>query len=314
MQRRRSRLLVKLAAYALAAAAITLTTGWRPVVGAKARAVDPLRKFEPTHARLARGALCLASAGDAAAAKRHTLRVMTYNIRTGVGEDKRLDLARVAEVIKRARADLVGLQEVDRGVERTHRVDEIAELARLTGMEYAFANNLRYQGGWYGVAILSRFPIEGTEHRRYLNTREAERRGFVRVRVRAWGRPLDFVTTHLDYQHEDGRVFEARQLLDALGADDTAPLVVTGDFNEEPGAEAYRHARARFADAWADAHADGSDSASEGRTYPADKPTKRIDYVFYRQGRLRVTGAQVVETQASDHRPLVVTFLLDNKP
>ncbi|MCA1816258.1 MAG: endonuclease/exonuclease/phosphatase family protein [Acidobacteria bacterium] len=258
-------------------------------------------------------ALCCTLPRDTLA-KGHTLRVMTYNIRTGIGEDKRLDLARVADVIKRARADLVGLQEVDRGVERTHRVDEIAELARLTGMEYAFANNLRYQGGWYGVAILSRFPIEGTDHRRYLNTREAERRGFVRVRVSAWGRPLDFVTTHLDYQHEDGRVFEARQLLEALGDDGSVPLVITGDFNEEPGAEAYRLTHARFADAWSDAHADGGGGDDVGRTYPADKPTKRIDYVFYKPGGLRATGARVVQTEASDHRPLVVTFRWDDKP
>ncbi len=237
-------------------------------------------------------------------AKGRELRVMTYNIQTGIGEDKRLDLARVAEVIKKERPDLVGLQEVDRGVERTRRVDEIAELARLTGMDYAFADNLRYQGGWYGVAILSRLPIEKIDHWRYANTREPRRRGFLRVRVRLDGRALDFVTTHLDWQHEDGRVFEARQLLDSL-ADDDAPLVVTGDFNEEPGAQAYQLMRARFADAWAGAHA-GPDA--DGRTYPADKPAKRIDYVFYNSGRFRVKGARVVETQASDHRPLVVTL------
>lgn len=253
-------------------------------------------------------ALCFAFASRADA-KGRELRVMTYNIQTGVGLDKRLDLARVAEVIKKERPDLVGLQEVDRGVERTHRVDEIAELARLTGMEYAFADNLRYQGGWYGVAILSRLPVERIDHWRYANTREPRRRGFLRVRVRLDGRDLDFVTTHLDWQHEDGRVFEARQLLDAL-RDDDAPLVITGDFNEEPDAQAYKLTHARFADAWAEAHA-GRDA--DGRTYPADKPAKRIDYVFYSAGRFRVKGARVIDTRASDHRPLVVALDFGDK-
>ena len=90
---------------------------------------------------------------------------MTYNIHVGVGMDKKLDLPRIADVIKREHVDLVGLQEVDRGVERTQRIDEIAELARLTRMDYAFAFNLKYQGGQYGVAILSRFPIRDTDHR-----------------------------------------------------------------------------------------------------------------------------------------------------
>jgi endonuclease/exonuclease/phosphatase family metal-dependent hydrolase len=71
---------------------------------------------------------------------------MTYNIHVGVGMDKKLDLQRIADVINRERPDLVGLQEVDRGVKRTEGKDEIAELAALTRMEYAFAPNLDYPG------------------------------------------------------------------------------------------------------------------------------------------------------------------------
>jgi hypothetical protein len=62
-------------------------------------------------------------------ASSRTLRVMTYNIHVGVGMDKKLDLPRIAGVINAQRPDLVGLQEVDRGVTRTPRIDEIAELA-----------------------------------------------------------------------------------------------------------------------------------------------------------------------------------------
>src|SRR5690349_18697122 len=93
---------------------------------------------------------------------KRTLRVMSYNIHVGVGMDKKLDLQRIADVINRERPDLVGLQEVDRGVKRTEGKEEIAELAALTHMEYAFAPNLDFQGGKYGVAFLSRFPLEGS--------------------------------------------------------------------------------------------------------------------------------------------------------
>src|SRR5438094_9510646 len=84
----------------------------------------------------------------------HTIRVMTYNIHVGVGMDKKLDLARVADVINAQHPDLVGLQQVDRGVERTKRIDEIAEIARMTQMDFAFAFNLRYQDGQYCVRII----------------------------------------------------------------------------------------------------------------------------------------------------------------
>src|SRR5437870_2515052 len=97
------------------------------------------------------------------------IRVMTYNIHVGVGMDKKLDLPRIAGVINQQHPDLVGLQEVDRGVERTQRIDEIAQLAWLTKMEYAFAFNLKYQGGQYGVASLDKSPILATDHHLYLN-------------------------------------------------------------------------------------------------------------------------------------------------
>jgi endonuclease/exonuclease/phosphatase family metal-dependent hydrolase len=256
-------------------------------------------------------ALCLSATPCTGARGKTTLRVMTYNIHVGVGMDKRQDLARIAAVIRRERPDLVGLQEVDRGVERTGRVDEIRELARLTGMDYAFAHNLNYQGGQYGVAVLSRFPILAIDHRRYLNTREPQRRGFIRVEVEVKGRRVSFVTTHLDWQHEDGRLYEARQMLDALNSV-RGPVIVTGDFNEEPDGGAYQlMLKSGFADASPGGMSVVDKEPENVATYPADKPSKRIDYVFYRvDGKTRQLGGAVIDTPASDHRPLVVELLL----
>lgn len=229
-----------------------------------------------------------------------TIRVMTYNIHVGVGMDKKLDLARIAKVINEQKPDLVGLQEVDRGVERTQRIDEIVELAKLTRMDYAFAFNLKYQGGQYGVAILSRYPIRATDHRLYKNLREAERRGFIRVEVKVGGQVVNFVTTHLDYQYEDGRVFETEQLLAGL-KDVKGPLVVVGDFNDVPSGGAYKLMRESFDDAWSLTHPN-----DHGFSYPADKPAKRIDYILTRQSDgIRTKRAWIVETLASDHIPVV---------
>lgn len=242
-------------------------------------------------------------------ARRLRLRVMTYNIHVGVGIDKRLDLQRIADVINRARPDLVGLQEVDRGVTRTNGVDEIAELARLTKMEYAFAHNLNYQGGQYGVAVLSRLPILLIDHRRYANRREAERRGFIRVEVAAGKQRISFVTTHLDYQFDDGRLFETEQLLGALG-DVKTGLIVVGDFNDEPSGAAHKLMLTRFFDAWTD----GTNEPANGFTYPSDKPVKRIDYVFCdKDSGWRAVSRRVPETLASDHLPLTVDVELDDR-
>ncbi len=241
----------------------------------------------------------------AAGFKAKTIRVMTYNIHVGVGMDKKLDLERIAEVINQQHPDLVGLQEVDRGVERTQRRDEIAELAKLTKMDYAFAFNLRYQGGQYGVAILSKSPILATDHHLYLNTREAERRGFIRAEVSIGGRTINFVTTHLDYQYEDGRVYEAQQLLAAM-KDVKGLLIIVGDFNDVPAGEAYQLMHSSFTDAWFSLH-----PKDEGFTYPADKPAKRIDYILTRQSDgIKAKRAWIVETLASDHVPVVAELEL----
>ncbi len=238
---------------------------------------------------------------SAAAPKfKKTLRVMTYNIHVGVGMDKRLDLQRIADVINRERPDLVGLQEVDRGVKRTEGKDEIAELATMTQMHFAFAHNLDYQGGHYGVAILSRFPISRIDHRKYENKRVAERRGMLRVELDVHGNTLNFVTTHLDYQYEDSRRFETEQLLGFL-ADIKGPLIVTGDFNDEPAGSAYKLLLSRFEDVWMRSRAKG-----DGLSFPADKAVKRIDYIFTRPTPgVKAKRAWVVNTLASDHLPVV---------
>lgn len=229
-----------------------------------------------------------------------TLRVMTYNIHVGVGMDKKLNLVRIAEVINRERPDLVGLQEVDRGVQRTEGKDEIAELAKLTRMDFSFAHNLDFQGGQYGVAILSRHLIARADHQKFENKREAERRGMLRVEIEFDGKKINFVTTHLDYQFADGRLFETEQLLKHLDGI-TGSLIVAGDFNDEPVGGAYKLMLTKFEDAWLQSKAKGI-----GFTFPADKPVKRIDYIFCRTSdRLKVKKTWVVESLASDHLPVM---------
>lgn len=287
--------------------------------GAPSRVVT-LRAFD-TRCRIASSAPCIllivllllanssslltAAPSSSASSGKKTLRVMTYNIHVGVGMDKKLDLQRIADVINHEHPDLVGLQEVDRGVKRTEGKDEIAELAKMTDMHQAFAHNLDFQGGQYGVAILSRFPIGTIDHRKYENRREAERRGMIRVEVDVGGKTINFVTTHLDYQHDDGRLFEAEQMLKFL-QDIKGPLIVVGDFNDEPLGSAYKLMLGGFEDAWLHSRA-----KDVGLSYPADQPAKRIDYIFTRRtDRVQAKKAWVVRTLASDHIPVVAELEL----
>src|SRR6185436_4143043 len=103
--------------------------------------------------------LCLGPFCGCARQEPVEIRIMSYNIRHGEGMDGRVDLARIADVIRRASPDVVALQEVDRGVQRTGGVDEPAMLGELAGMQSIFEKNIPYQGGEYGNAVLTRLPI-----------------------------------------------------------------------------------------------------------------------------------------------------------
>jgi endonuclease/exonuclease/phosphatase family metal-dependent hydrolase len=243
--------------------------------------------------------------GNGAPASTKTFRLMTYNIHVGIGMDQKVDLQRIADVINEQHPDLVGLQEVDRGVRRTQGIDEIAELAQMTKMNFAFAHNLDFEGGQYGVAILSRSSIDLIDHRKFENRREAERRGMLRVEVEIAGRKLNFVTTHLDYQYTDGRLFETEQLFSNL-ADVKGPILVVGDFNDESTGGAYKLMTTKFQDAWLD-----SKPKTLGFSYPSDKLAKRIDYIFYRPSDgIRVKKAWTVQSLASDHVPVVAELTI----
>jgi endonuclease/exonuclease/phosphatase family metal-dependent hydrolase len=86
-------------------------------------------------------------------------RVLVYNIHAGKDAAGVPNLERVAELVRRTKADIVLLQEVDKGTKRSANVDQTAVLAAQTGFHGAFGSALDYDGGKYGVAILSRWPI-----------------------------------------------------------------------------------------------------------------------------------------------------------
>ncbi len=233
------------------------------------------------------------------------LRVMSFNIRHGRGMDGEVDLQRIATVIRRENPDVVALQEVDRGVERSGRVDTPAVLEELTGMEAFFERNIEFQGGDYGNAVLTRFPIRKKANTHLDMLREGEQRGVIHMILDVDGRELLFLNTHIDYRRDDSeRLKNIRQFREIVGAYGDLPVIFCGDFNDFPGSRTHEKMKEDFVDAW-EAAGEG-----DGFTFPSDEPDRRIDYVFLsRKGTLHPAGARVVDTRASDHRPLVVDLV-----
>jgi endonuclease/exonuclease/phosphatase family metal-dependent hydrolase len=233
-----------------------------------------------------------------------TLRVVCYNIHHGEGLDGRLDLERIAALITAQRADLVALQEVERGTQRTARRDLPAELARLTGLTARFDHNIPYQGGEYGTAILSRYPIRRAAHVPLTMVGPGEQRGVQQVWLDVAGTEVLFLNTHLDHRREPAErersVGEIRALVTAAGS---LPVIVAGDFNAVPDSRAIATMREFLTDAWTVA------GRGPGFTIPVRQPNRRIDYVWV-SPHLTPVRMEVLSSEASDHLPIVAELAL----
>lgn len=237
-----------------------------------------------------------------------TLRVLSFNIHTGIGTDGALDLARTAAAIRGTGADVVALQEVDVHWDaRSDFRDQARDLAGMLGMRVFFApiydldpltpGAPRRQ---YGVAVLSRFPVPHTENHEItrLSTQEPDpvpepAPGFAEAVVVVRGVPVHVYSTHLDYRADPAvREMQVADMLRIM-SEDRGPRLLLGDFNAE-------HEAPALAPLWTVL----TDAAPGGATYPAGAPTKRIDFVTVSDG-VRVTSATVPETLASDHRPVL---------
>jgi endonuclease/exonuclease/phosphatase family metal-dependent hydrolase len=241
-----------------------------------------------------------------------TLRVMTYNIFAGNDLDRHSNLVRVAALIDSLRADVVFLQEVDRRTARSGGVDQAGVLAERTGMQAVFGRAMEFDGGEYGIAVLSRRPIRSSRvvplevaRPSELTARPYEPRALLHVVIDTRAGQLHLLNTHLDHQGDP--VFRHPQVLQLLAyAADSVPrgaaTVLGGDLNAVPEATEVRALGVAFDDAWTRC------GSGAGPTFRADRPVRRIDYILL--AGTRCVAARIIDTLLSDHRPLVVDLLL----
>lgn len=230
-----------------------------------------------------------------------TLTLMSYNIRSGSGMDRRRRYDRVAAIISDCHPDAVAVQEVDSLTARTDRHDVLGDIARRTGLYGTFAPAIDYDGGKYGVGILSRekplrtaaVALPGREERRTLLM--AEFSGYV------------YCCTHLSLTEED-RLSSVDLIGKAVaefaeGMSTDKPVYIAGDWNDSPDSEFMEKMKEKF-----EILTDISIP-----TFPSDSPRSTIDYIARWKGNgLAMGSGKVPDTyvpcssMASDHRPVVV--------
>jgi endonuclease/exonuclease/phosphatase family metal-dependent hydrolase len=251
------------------------------------------RQGEPWHA----------PGGSTAAPGGTPLRVMTFNIKSGLH-----GLEKVAHVIQEAKPDVVALEEVDVGATRSGRVDQPAELAAATGLlHHAHFRATTKSGGAYGVALLSRFPLERRSQHPLPGPPGAEPRTLGHVVVRVGGQEVSLYVTHLIHMpfRDEARALQTNAISRILAAD-SRPKLLLGDFNDFADGAAMVPLRTALQDVFATA------GEGPGGTLPLPLPFRpewRIDYIFASRNFVP-RMSHVLRVKASDHFPVVADLEL----
>ncbi|WP_405450467.1 endonuclease/exonuclease/phosphatase family protein [Paenibacillus sp. HJGM_3] len=231
-----------------------------------------------------------------------TLNIMSYNIRHGRGMDDRVDLDRIAGVIARSGADIIGIQEADdHWSERSFHEDQTRWLGEKLGMHYVFGGSIDWDptpesGGRrrkHGTAVLSKYTIAASRQRLF-STCVGNHRELLEAKIEIGGQFVYFFSTHWGLDGEE-RMVQAKETIQWMKECPGARIVV-GDFNATPDSPEIRYFGAHYRDAVSNGHM--------MNTFPAERPIKRIDYIFGSE-EVRLSGGAVIHTLASDHLPFV---------
>lgn len=255
--------------------------------------------------------------GEPARISRHVpdpahLNVVTWNIERGQ------EYEAILRVLKALDADVLLLQEVDRGCHRTGYRDVARDLAHALEMNWVGGGEFQEIGegrdgraAITGQAILSKQPIDDVAVLRFkaqarwkwsINPVQPRRGGRMTLKARTAG--VRFYNTHIESGHDDS--LQRKQIAEILADEGRAateedPVVIGGDFNNGPVLRASMFGRltaAAFEDALG--KADGRGPTSQGQLHP-------IDWIFVKNAS--PTRGRIVQAQAaSDHSPLFVAL------
>ena len=232
------------------------------------------------------------------------LKVLSYNLRFG----ELASLEELAAFITAENPDIVALQEVDCRTYRDrapaqHGKDFATELAFRTGMIPAYGKTIPYAGGYYGIAILSKYPLAKVERVYLPKTKNGKEQRAVLVADVEYreGEYITFASTHLDYTNTEERQVQVKKLNEVL-LKSRYPVIVAGDFNARPDAKEIDEGMT-----------DWKIASDLKPTVPATNPRNTIDYIFcYPAAEWEVVSSATTRVELSDHLPISAVVELKN--
>jgi endonuclease/exonuclease/phosphatase family metal-dependent hydrolase len=234
-----------------------------------------------------------------------SLRIISYNIHHANPPAKPgiIDIRAFVDVFKKYPADVIALQEVDVNTKRSGNINEAKMIADGLGMHFFFAKAIDYDGGYYGVALLSKFPLKDTQYIQLpMDTASKGEQRILAVATITFhsGRSIVIACTHLDHRKDP----KSRELqvgtISAFAKKSSGSFVIAGDLNAEPGSGVIQ--------LFSETFQRSCDTCP--LTFPAIFPDRTIDYVgFKKSKRITVVSHQALpESYTSDHLPTRVVL------
>ena len=232
------------------------------------------------------------------------LRIMSYNIHHGADRAENNTVDSMGYFIKEMQADFVGLQEVDSVCDRSGRQDQMKRLAEITGMQYAFVRHFPYQGGAYGLGILSKYPILNVQRKRLKLLKMGPNGDSVSILLATLQLPgkkqVLFTTVHYSASDKETRLSQVEETIQYL-SENSLPVIFTGDLNATPEVEEIQLLQQYLQPT----------DPSGMFTFPEKNPIKKIDYILISLEALhQVKKISVPAVHYSDHLPLVADIIL----
>ena len=234
--------------------------------------------------------------------KADTLKLMTYNLRFG----ELASMQQIGEYIASENPDIVAIQECDWATKRSRAphqngVKFVNELAYHTGLFGIYGKSINYAGGYYGIGLLSKYPILSYERVLLPNDGRTEQRSMLVADIElSDGEVITFVNTHLEVKTAKMRIEQVKFIEKYLKGRKNQ-LFLAGDMNATPDSEEMGMLRENWADL-----------TNRVFTYHTSKPEIKIDYIYSKPSKnVELVNTMVKEdVKLSDHFPVISTIVL----
>ncbi|MHA1354370.1 MAG: endonuclease/exonuclease/phosphatase family protein [Candidatus Heimdallarchaeota archaeon] len=232
-----------------------------------------------------------------------TLSIMTYNVHQGEDKQGQPNFVRLLNSIRKADPDILALQESETARVCFGSVDLIRYLAENLNMYYYYGP--KTVTGVYGVATLSKYPIEFTETY-FMPSGTHSHRVIIRTDIRVGSELIPFFNTHFGLENEE-RIPQAAFFYELTSG--LSRTIAVGDFNTKDNEFEYTFLRLNFEDSWLTINPSGLN----GTGFNGDTnrfPRRRIDFILYTSD-LTITDVSVLTwADESDHWPVFGIFNL----